>query len=209
MHQSVLDRDLTAEQHLDEDWQLLARVEAGSSDYLFRTWESSVPVVVLGRNSLSAEHVLQAACDRDGIRVLRRCTGGGAVVLGAGCLNYALAVSLVSRPELADVAVSFRAILGRVVNAIAMPGLSIEGGSDLVFYGRKVSGNAQRRGRRTLLHHGTLLYDFDAALATRYLKEPSRQPAYRSARRHEDFIGNLPVSREVVRSRLVARCATF
>ena len=209
MHQSVLDLDLTAEQHLDEDWRLLARVEAGSTDYLFRTWETSVPVVVLGRNTLSAEHVLQDACDRDRIRVLRRCTGGGAVVLGPGCLNYAVAVSLVSRPELADVAASFRAILGRVVDAIGVTGLTIEGGSDLALDGRKVSGNAQRRGRRAVLHHGTLLYDFDAALASRYLKEPPRQPAYRSARLHADFIGNLPVSREVVRSRLVACCATF
>ena len=62
--------------------------------------------------------------------------------------------------------------------------------------GRKVSGNAQRRGRRALLHHGTLLYDFDPGLAARYLKEPIRRPAYRSGRCHADFIGNLPLSAE-------------
>jgi len=73
-----------------------------------------------------------------------------------------------------------------------------------VLNGRKVSGSAQRRGRRALLHHGTLLYDFDPALAVRYLKEPSRQPAYRARRSHGEFLGNLPLTGEEVRARLVA-----
>jgi lipoate---protein ligase len=209
MHQSVLDPDQTAEQHLDEDWRLLGMIEAGSTDYLFRMWETSGPVVVVGRNSALAEHVLQDACARDGIRVLRRFTGGGPVVLGPGCLNYAIAVSLVSHPELAEVAGSFRTILGRVVEAIGVPGLSIEGGSDLALNGCKVSGNAQRRGRRGLLHHGTLLYNFDAFLAARYLKEPTRQPAYRAGRRHLAFIGNLPLAPDVLRRRVTACCATL
>ena len=70
---------------------------------------------------------IQDACRADGVAVLRRFSGGGAVVLGPGCLNYAIALSLVSRPELADVAASFRAILGRVAAALGVPGLSIAG----------------------------------------------------------------------------------
>ena len=122
-----------------------------------------------GRSSSSdgtaaiADDVIQEACRDDGVRVLRRFSGGGAVVLGPGCLNYAVALSLVSRPELADVAASFQFILGRIVAALGIPGLSIAGGTDLALDGRKVSGNAQRRGRRALIHHGTLLYDFDPA----------------------------------------------
>ena len=75
--------------------------------------------------------------------------------------------------------------------------------------GRKVSGNAQRRGRRALIHHGTLLYDFDPGLAARYLKEPARQPAYRAARRHAEFIGNLPLSAETIRARLETAWRAF
>ena len=204
MHQSVLDPNLTADHHLDEEWQLFQDIEAGSARYLCRTWEASRPVVVVGRNTPIADHVFLDACDRDGIRVVRRFTGGGSVVLGPGCLNYAIGVSLVSHPELADVAASFRALLGRIVDAIGVTGLSIEGGSDLAVDGRKVSGNAQRRGRYALVHHGTLLYDFDATLAARYLKEPARQPGYRAARRHVAFIGNLPLGRETLRTRLTA-----
>jgi lipoate-protein ligase A len=90
-----------------------------------------------------------------------------------------------------------------------MPGLSVAGETDLAFRGRKVSGNAQRRGRRALIHHGTLLFEFDARLATRYLKEPARQPAYRVGRRHAAFLGNLPLSVETIRARLESAWSSF
>ena len=150
------------------------------------------------------DHVDLDACRADGVEVLRRSSGGGAVVLGPGCLNYAIAVSLVSRPELVDVAGSFCAILGQIAASLGVPGVSIAGHADLSLHGRKVSGNAQRRGRHALLHHGTLLYDFDPRYAVRYLKEPARQPAYRAARPHAEFLGNLPLSVQVIRARLAA-----
>jgi lipoate---protein ligase len=123
-------------------------------------------------------------------------------VLGPDCLNYAVALSFASHPGLTDVADSFKLILQAIIDALDVPGLAIEGGTDLVLQGRKVSGNAQRRGRRALLHHGTLLYDFDPGLAARYLKEPIRRPVYRGGRHHVDFMGNLPLSAEAIRVRL-------
>ena len=72
------------------------------------------------------------------VPVLRRFSGGGAVVLGPGCLNYAVVLSLVSWPELTNVAASFHVILGRIVAALGISGLSIAGGTDLVLDGRKV-----------------------------------------------------------------------
>jgi lipoate-protein ligase A len=176
-------------------------VEGGSAVGLHRCWQSARPVAVVGRHGIVGDDVIVEACRVDGVGVLRRFSGGGAVVLGHGCLNYAVALSLVSRPELSDVAASFQVVLEAVVSALDVPGLSIEG-TDLALNDRKVSGNAQRRGRRALLHHGTLLYDFDSSLAARYLREPSRQPAYRASRRHADFLGNLPLSVDTLRERL-------
>ena len=79
-------------------------------------------------------------------------------------------------PALEDVAASFSTILERLAAALNVTDLTVAGGTDLALNGRKVSGNAQRRGRRALLHHGTLLYAFDASLAARYLRDP-RSPA--------------------------------
>jgi lipoate-protein ligase A len=187
-----------AQNALARDWDLFQAVETGSAECLWRTWQSTRPVVVLGRHTSVADHVIVDACREDQVAVLRRFSGGGPVVLGPGCLNYAVALSLVSRPWLADVATSFEVILGRIVRALRLPGLTVAGGSDLAIDGRKVSGNAQRRGRRALLHHGTLLYDFDATLAGRYLREPVRQPAYRERRPHAEFLGNLPLVAHVI-----------
>jgi len=55
-----------------------------------------------------------------------------------------------------------------------------------------VSGNAQQRKSRHVLHHGSLLYDFDLAVVARYLRPPEREPAYRGGRAHDQFLTNLP-----------------
>jgi lipoate-protein ligase A len=104
---------------------------------------------------------------------------------------------------------SYGIVLRGLADALSITGLSIAGGTDLAIGGRKVSGNAQRRGRRALLHHGTLLYDFDPTLAALYLREPQRQPEYRKRRRHTDFMGCLPVARDVLTARLTDALASL
>src|SRR5439155_24088632 len=68
--------------------------------------------------------------------------------------------------------------------------------------GMKVSGNAQQRKRGYLLHHGTILYDFDIGQVDRYLQMPPRQPDYRSGRGHTAFIRNLPNNARDLKRRL-------
>ena len=199
--------NLRADDHLARDWQLFQSVESGASEHLFRIWDIHEPVVVAGYSNHLEHWVKLDACRRDGVPVLRRFSGGGAVVLAPGCLNYAVAISLVSRPELADVGASLYFVLQHVVAAFGLAGLAIAAPSDLTIDGRKVSGNAQRRGRRAVLQHGTLLYDFDATLAERYLARPPREPAYRRRRSHAAFMGNVPLPETIVRHRLMAALA--
>ena len=68
--------------------------------------------------------------------------------------------------------------------------------------GHKLSGSAQQRKRSYLLHHGTLLYDFDTSPLGRYLRMPARQPEYRHQREHSDFLMNLPTRRDDLIERL-------
>lgn len=187
---------------ITRDWQLFQEVESGERPFAWRTWEIARPAVIVGRSNVVAQLVDEAACRADGVPIVRRCSGGGTVVLGPGCVNYGIVLTFVSAPHLFDVAASFSAILSRVAAGLGIAGLVIGGGTDLVMSGRKISGNAQRRGRHALLHHGTLLYDFDAALATRYLREPERRPAYRGMRAHAAFLGNVPLTGAEARARL-------
>src|SRR5207302_3720023 len=78
------------------------------------------------------------------------------------------------------------------------------GTSDLAAAGRKFSGNSQQRKRHFLLHHGTLLYDFDLERVSRYLRQPARQPDYRRDRTHAAFLTNLPLGAEEIKRRLRA-----
>src|SRR5215813_9500173 len=83
----------SAAENLALDEILLAQREE-----TLRFWECSRPVVVLGRSGRARGQIRMEACEADGVDVLRRCSGGGAVVLGPGCLNYSFVFSLEERP---------------------------------------------------------------------------------------------------------------
>jgi lipoate-protein ligase A len=83
-----------------------------------------------------------------------------------------------------------------------LPDIERAGTSDLAAGGRKFSGNSQQRKRTHLLHHGTLLYDFDIAQIGRFLRMPGRQPEYRGGREHGEFLQNLPADLRQLKERL-------
>lgn len=189
------------------DAALFEALDAGVRDEALRVWEAPRPAVVVGRFGSVEREVIEPACRTDQVPVVRRISGGGAVVIGPGCLNYSLILSLDDRPELREVARSYDLVLGWVAEALGVPGLRRAGASDLALHDRKIGGSAQRRGRRALLHHGTVLYAFDAAAMERYLKPPPRQPAYRAHRPHAAFVTNAPIQPYLFTSALVRRLA--
>lgn len=186
------------------DEALLLAAESGDGGEILRFWEWPGPAVVLGSGTRLADDVDEAACTAEDVPILRRSSGGGTVLLGRGCLLYTLILRYERDPALTDIRGSYRFILGRIGAALADNADPIEqaGISDLVVAGRKFSGTAQQRKRSFLLHHGTLLYDMNLALIPRYLREPPRQPDYRSGRTHLAFIGNLPLHRDEIKQRL-------
>jgi lipoate-protein ligase A len=191
---ALLDRTLpTLDENLALDEALLLAAESGEGDEVVRFWEWPDPAVVLGAGGSVAIDVNESACRADAVPIHRRASGGGTVLLGRGCLCFSLVLSYDRAPELRDVNASYRWILARVRDALR-PAASLElaGISDLAAGGLKVSGNAQQRKARHLLHHGTLLYAFDLPQVARYLNSPEREPAYRAGREHTAFVANLP-----------------
>src|SRR5262249_45259881 len=201
----VLDLTLpTAAENLGLDEALLLTAESGDGGEILRLWEWPHPAVVLGAAGRLAEDVNEPACPAGGVPILRRSSGGGTVLLGAGCLCFSLALRYDRDPALTQIASSYVYILDRTLQALAgvLPEMACAGTSDLAAGGRKFSGNAQQRKRAHLLHHGTLLYGFDLALVSRYLRLPARQPEYRGRREHADFLMNLPVGAAELERRL-------
>ncbi|MDH5640954.1 MAG: hypothetical protein OEY28_06635, partial [Nitrospira sp.] len=68
------------------------------------------------------------------------------------------------------------------------PTTTFRGISDLAIGERKISGNAQRRLRRAILFHGTILHGMQSDVIARYLTHPLRQPDYRRDRPHDSFL---------------------
>ncbi len=164
---------------------------------VLRFWESPRVFIVVGRIGKIEEDVRLKEAEADGVPVLRRASGGGTVVQGPGCLNYALVLSKIQYPVLNDLRKSYEWISGKVIAALEPLGVEavFRPTSDIVLAGseKKFSGNAQKRGKNYILHHGTILYDFDLSLITRYLTMPKDVPEYRKGRSHADFVTNIPI----------------
>jgi lipoate---protein ligase len=189
---------------LDEALLLIA--ESGESGEVLRLWEWPSPAVILGAGCRLVEDVHEAACQADGVPILRRSSGGGTVLLGRGCLLFSLILAYDRSPLLREIRSSYCYILGLIRDALAdlLPGVACAGTSDLAADGLKFSGNSQQRKRYHLLHHGTLLYDFDIESIGRYLLMPARQPEYRARREHAAFLRNLPCDAAELRKRISA-----
>ena len=204
----ILDLTLPSPQeNLACDEGLLELCEQGYEHEIVRFWEPGEPFVVLGYSSRISSDVKLGACRRFRVPILRRCSGGGTVLQGRGCLNVSLILRLDGESSLRTITGTTRFILRRHKEALEpLIGRSIDvaGLSDLAIGGRKFSGNAQRRKRRGVLFHGTFLLDFDLPLVERLLAEPPRQPAYRRHRPHREFLLNLGIAAQPVKDALAA-----
>lgn len=190
---------LAANLALDEALLLAAEDDRGGEALRFWQWPDHA--VVLGAGGIIDDDVHLPACQSDGVPLARRSSGGGTVLLGQGCLLFTLVLEQSRAPELTQINPSYRWILGRMAQMLSalQPGIEFAGISDLAVAGRKFSGNAQQRKRRFILHHGTLLYDFNLGNIGRYLKLPPRRPDYRGQRDHAEFLTNLPNEPDAIR----------
>ncbi len=195
------------------DEALLDWSEENGGEEILRFWESPETFVVVGYANKIATEVNVVNCEAKKIPILRRCSGGGTVLQGAGCLNYALFCESRKTPRLANISCANQFIMERNRAAIEaafdefkIPNskfkTSISGHTDLAMCGLKFSGNSQRRRKNFLLFHGTFLLNFNLALVGELLRMPSKQPDYRKERSHGEFLTNLNLPADKVKAAL-------
>jgi lipoate-protein ligase A len=162
----------------------------------FYAW--SAPTVSLGYLQRAPGGVDLAACRRSGIGLVRRITGGRAV-LHADELTYSVAVPLQGPWRSLSVAEAFARIAGGLIAGLKHLGVTAALGASRVLTGdgrendacfllrrmpailvdgRKLVGSAQRRWDRSLLQQGSILLDFDPRLHQRiFTAWPRTDPA--------------------------------
>jgi lipoate---protein ligase len=207
----VLDLTLgTPGENLACDEALLDAAEAGTSGEVLRFWESPRLFVVVGYANQVATEVNFAACEANGIPILRRCSGGGTVLQGPGCLNYAVILRITDDGPMRSIHSANQFIMERNCAALQsaignrQSAILVQGHTDLALGGRKFSGNSQRRRRNHLLFHGTILLKLDLTAISELLAFPSAQPDYRHSRDHSEFVTNLDCPPVAIKSALAA-----
>ena len=171
----------TPEENLASDEYLLQEVNNGNyTDGIFVFGNHQTCLLFLDYQKIE-DDVNSNACKRDGIPILKRCSGGGTVLQGPGCFNYSFILPMAYAKELESLTNTTTFILQLVKKTLskALNNIELKGISDLTINDVKFSGNAQRRLKNAILFHGTILYDFDLGLISDYLKEPPIQPEYR------------------------------
>lgn len=181
-----------------------ARVDAaGEGAPTLALWLPEGETVALGIGQSAARELDIEAVRRDGVRVVRRQSGGGAVLLYPGVLCWEAwagtaeiaarssagagggsgirqAYAVLTHPVLA-------ALRGMGIDAFQAGICDVSVRRDGWEHPKKLAGTAQLRRRSAVLVHGSLLVNPDIGRLARYLGFPSEQPEYRRDRSHRDF----------------------
>ena len=149
-----------------------ALIESIGEVPILRTYGWRPAAVSIGYFQSMNEEVDVPKCSEIGVDIVRRLTGGGAV-LHENELTY----SFISRRYPQNIVESYKWICDAIVISINRLGFdaSFVPLNDIVIAGKKVSGNAQTRRKGVLLQHGTILLDVNVNKMFSVLKVPSEK----------------------------------
>ncbi|KAF0822064.1 lipoate--protein ligase [Cytobacillus firmus] len=125
------------------------------------------PSIIIGKNQNTVEEINTEYVENNGIHVVRRLSGGGAVYHDLGNLNF----SFITKDD-GDSFHNFQKFTEPVTEALQKLGVNAElsGRNDLMAEGRKISGNAQFSTKGRMFSHGTLLFDSEIESVVSALK---------------------------------------
>lgn len=138
-----------------------------ADDYFF-LWRVN-PTVICGRNQDIPKEVDLAFCDKNGIEVVRRRSGGGCVYAD---LNNWMISYITYGDEISNTFSRFTSTVAGMLRTLGFDA-SATGRNDIMIGDRKVSGNAFYHLPDRAIAHGTMLYDIDFATLSRAIT-PSR-----------------------------------
>jgi len=140
------------------------------------------PSIIIGKNQNTAEEINAGYVAANGIHVVRRLSGGGAVYHDLGNLSFSFITNDDGRSFH-----NFRKFTEPVAAALKEMGVQAEvtGRNDIQVGERKISGNAQYAAKGRMFSHGTLLFNSDldrVQLALKVSAEKIRSKGIKSVR---------------------------
>ena len=194
--------------------EVLLRRAAAAGEAVLRVYAWSSPTLSLGRNQPARDEYDPAALAEHGVCVVRRLTGGRAVLhhrevtysvtapesFGGSLRDAYLRINeiLVDGLRLLGVGASIAKPAGRAPVPSTAPCFEEPTEGELVLDGRKLVGSAQYREGGALLQHGSILVDDDQVLVGALLRSPVPPPPT-PATLHQ-ALGRVPGQAEVARA---------
>lgn len=158
------------------DMAILDAVASGQSLPTLRFYEWSPPAISLGYFQSVEEEINLEACKENGVDVVRRVTGGGAVFHDAE-VTYSIGIPEDHPLAAASIIESYRILCQGIIDGLRVLGIEAQFApiNDIVVGTRKISGNAQTRRKHCIFQHGTVLLAVNPELMFSLLKVPKEK----------------------------------
>ncbi|MGZ0712513.1 lipoate--protein ligase family protein (plasmid) [Coraliomargarita sp. W4R53] len=206
----VHEKPVSPMMNLALDEVLTTRVGSGQRRPTLRVWEWNENAVVIGSFQSLRNEVDPEGAARHGFDVVRRISGGGAMLMAANAIvTYSLYVpaSLVQGLTFAD---SYAFLDDWVLQALRSLGIeaTYQPLNDIASPQGKIGGAAQKRlANGGVLHHATLSYDMDGQMMTEVLRigreKLSDKGTTSAAKRVDPLRSQTGLSRDAVIERLI------
>lgn len=207
----VHDKAVSPQMNLALDEVLTSRVGEGRRRPTLRIWEWDGSAVVIGSFQSYRNEVDPEGAARHGFDVVRRISGGGAMLIPAGqIITYSLYVpaSLVQGMTFAD---SYAFLDDWVLQVLRSLGIDAvyQPLNDIASPSGKIGGAAQKRlANGGVLHHASLSYDLDGQVMTEVLRigreKLSDKGTTSAAKRVDPLRSQTGLSRDEIIERFIA-----
>lgn len=163
-----------------DEWCLLNH---SGEELWCRLWQNA-PSVIIGITQNPATEVNLKFLEDNGILLVRRSTGGGAVYHDLGNLNY----SFFGPVDAMDTGIVEN--MAQVLRSLGADA-EVSGRNDIFVGQQKVSGYAKRIWKDRAIIHGTLMYNVDIDTLTRVLDTPESKLHHKGVASVRSRVGNL------------------
>ena len=181
-------------------------------DYI--VWQVDKRYLVLGRSNEAKTSLIAQAVDADKVEVLKRPSGGEAVLLTPGMLVIALKYPLEKVGKAHDVFNLANSLIKEALSESGVQNITARGISDICIGEKKILGSAIFRKPDSIFYHAVLNVNEDIRLIDRYLKHPKHEPDYRKGRSHLAFVSSLhksgyPIDIKTIAENIEAKFQNF
>lgn len=180
-----IETDVFEQMAIDE--AILRSFDEGKSPRTIRFYRFKPSAITVGYTQDINDVINTYACDELDIPYVRRITGGGTVFHD---YNGEITYSMVTDKIEGEIEESFFTLLEPIIETLKAYDLDakFKPYNDILVETRKISGSAQRRGKKGMLQHGTLMYATDLDTLSEILKVDEEKLKERGADSFTDLV---------------------